>query len=156
MLQLAVLRNYQGRYQEAEQLFTEVLERDKRQPVALNNLACMLARRDGKAKGEYALGLVNQSIEILGPLPSVLDTRGMIYLALGRGGEAVKDLEEAVADAPNPEIYFHLAQAYVLVNDKTRALSALNSGRGLGLKPERLNTLERPAYQELLAQLGEK
>ena len=88
LVSLADLRDAQGRDAEAENLYREVLTGNPRNPLALNNLAWLLAFQAGKAA--EALELVNRRVEITGPSASVLDTRGVVLLKLGRDEEAVQ------------------------------------------------------------------
>src|SRR5262249_35039050 len=47
---LAALRNFQGRFDDAEALYRTILKKDVRQPTALNNLAWLLALKGKHAK----------------------------------------------------------------------------------------------------------
>jgi tetratricopeptide (TPR) repeat protein len=149
---LAALRNLQGRFDAAEKLFAQVLRLDKRDALAMNNLAFLLAFRDGKA--EEALLLIAQAVEIKGPLPVLLDTRGVVYLAMGRADLAVKDLKEAATERDDAATLFHLALAYDRDKKRVEAVAALKRAESLGLTEQRLHPLERPSYKSLKAALG--
>src|SRR5262249_2777389 len=45
---LADLRDFQGRYDEAKALYLQVLQKRKTNVLAMNNLACLLALKEGK------------------------------------------------------------------------------------------------------------
>src|SRR5205823_4583965 len=64
---LATFRSLQGHNREAEAIYRKILARDRRNVVALNNLAWRPAVE--QRKGTEALHLVQQAIEIVGPLP---------------------------------------------------------------------------------------
>lgn len=152
VVSLAILRNIQERYREAETLYRQVLARDRRDFVALNNLAWLLALK--QAKGTEALDLIREAIELVGPLPDLRDTRALAYLTLGQGDRAVEDLEEAVAASPAPRTYFHLARAHQLVGNRVAAAAALQQAQAGGLAADNLHPLERPAYQQLRTELA--
>jgi tetratricopeptide (TPR) repeat protein len=146
---LAVLRNLQGRYPEAEALYRKVAAGadPKAAAMALNNLAWLLALKDGKTA--EALELVKRAMEQVGPEPGLLDTRAVVYLKMGQGDQAVKDLEAALADREMPSAYFHLAQAHQLAGNRFAAAVAWRKAAALGLTADGLDPLERAAYDQL-------
>jgi tetratricopeptide (TPR) repeat protein len=148
---LATLRSLEGRYDEAEKLYHRAMEKDKKDPTVLNNLAWLLGFQQGK-QGE-ALELIQAARDLIGPVPDVLDTRAVIYLQMGRGADAIKDLEEVVTEAPSPMAYFHLAQAHLAVGNRAPANAAWEKAKGLGFRPEDLHPLEKRAYQQVIGQL---
>jgi tetratricopeptide (TPR) repeat protein len=151
---LAILRNLQERYQEAEDLYRQALAGKGQDIVALNNLAWLLALKQGK--GTEALGLLGRAVEVAGPIPDLRDTRAIANMVLGRGDLAVEDLEEAVAESPAPRTYFHLARAYQLTGNRVAAAAALRQAEAAGLNAAALHPLERPAYQRLRDELARK
>jgi tetratricopeptide (TPR) repeat protein len=148
---LANLHDFQGRYAEAIDLYRKVLTQDPYNPMALNNLAWLLALKEGKTAD--ALGLINQAIEKMGPGPSLLDTRGVIYLTMGKPDRALEDLIQANGDLPSPANCFHLAEAYQVSKDSAAAKNAFVHGRQLGMKSDRLHPLERTEYARLAKEL---
>jgi predicted Zn-dependent protease len=129
-----------------------VLAADPQNVVALNNLGYLLALH-GKGAAE-AMELLNRAIALAGPTPELVDTRAVIHLKLGQPDRAIKDLETAMAEAPLPAVSYHLAQAHQLARNATAARDALQKAKSLGLQPDTLHALERPAYQQLHAELG--
>src|SRR5262249_51791481 len=115
--------------------------------VALNNLGWLLALREGK--GTEAQALLQAALDSFGPLPSLLDTRAVIYLTLGRSTAAIADLEEAIAETPKATFYFHLAQAHLAGKDRDAALEAFKKAKAQGLRPGQLHALERAAFDRL-------
>jgi tetratricopeptide (TPR) repeat protein len=148
---LANLRNLQGRFQEAETLYRKVVDQPKPEPTALNNLAWLLAFR-GKKIGE-ALELVNRAMAAVGPNPSVLDTRAVVELRAGQLDKALQDLQTAVTQAPSPARYFHLAQVYLALKKRDEAGQALHKAESLGLNKEGLHPLERDSYEQVRSEL---
>jgi tetratricopeptide (TPR) repeat protein len=149
---LALLRNLEGRYDEAVELYRQVLAEDNQHVVALNNLAWLLAVRQHKP--DEALVLLARAEEIKGAAPDLLDTRAVVYLSQGEGGRAIKLLEQAAADRPSAATLFHLARAHQLAHDPAAARMALDRAREMGLSPAKVHPLERPALEQMLAELG--
>jgi tetratricopeptide (TPR) repeat protein len=144
---LADLRDLQGRYAESVALYREALRQDGRNVEALNNLAWLLALQEGK--GAEALALIERAITVAGPAPELLDTRAVIFLAMGRGARAMQDLQEAIAEKPLAASWFHLALVHSSAKDRRASQEALQKAIGLGLKVNSLHALERDAYQRL-------
>jgi tetratricopeptide (TPR) repeat protein len=153
-MHLADLQDLRGEFDEAELLYHEVLDREPRNIVALNNRAWLLALRPGKAA--EALPLVAQAVALLGPRPELLDTRATAYLTQGMNDKAITDLEQAIADGPSATRYFHLARAYRAANKVDAAAAALRKAHELGLQPSRLHPLERPACERLIAEISHR
>jgi tetratricopeptide (TPR) repeat protein len=153
VLTLASVRTLQGRYTEAESLYRQVLQLDRRNMIALNNLAWLLVLQSEKSAAE-ALDLINLAVENAGPVPGLLDTRGVIHLKLGQASLAIPDLEESIYAAPSASKYFHLAQACLTdVNRKRDAVAALEKAQALVRKGETLDPLEQKAYDQLTGEL---
>ena len=72
-----------------------------------------------------------------------------------KGEQAVKDLEQALEDGPTPALYFHLARAQALGQDRAAAAATLRKATKAGFKAEALSPLERDSYQALLKDLEE-
>ncbi|MFM9963082.1 MAG: VanZ family protein [Planctomycetaceae bacterium] len=144
---LADLRCWQERYDEAEELYRRVLSREPNHSAAANNLAWLLALRGRDL--DDAAQLIGKLIEQHGPNPQLLDTRGCVYLALRRMKPAVADFITANDEAPSPLTLLHLAIAQAESNDLTAAQATLAQARKLGLKSESLPPLERPWLSKL-------
>jgi hypothetical protein len=119
--------------------------------MALNNLAWFLTLRE--RGGAEALRLVNEAIGRAGPEAALLDTRAVVCLALRQSRQALRDLQDAIAQAPTGPRYFHLAQAHRLARDHRAARETFRKARAEGLRSQDLDPLERPAYEELRAEL---
>jgi tetratricopeptide (TPR) repeat protein len=137
-----------GDYSKAEALYRRIIDQNDRDGIAANNLAWLIALKDGKSRD--ALSLIDKAIELKGPLPDFLDTRGVVYLIGGEGQKAIADLETAVKAAPSSSKWFHLAQAYLHQHDKQKAKKCLEAAKSLGL-PSGLHQLEQVAYQKVLS-----
>jgi tetratricopeptide (TPR) repeat protein len=146
-LQLADLLQIAARFEEAEALYRQVLAEHGRNLMVLNNLSWLLALKPGKA--EEALGFIDRAIQVAGPLSQLLDTRAMVYLALGRSEPAIADLEQALADSPSAFRYFHLARAHRLAQHPEAAAQAFRKAEESGLELEQLHPTERLAFREM-------
>jgi tetratricopeptide (TPR) repeat protein len=150
-MHLADLYDQRGRYAEAEQAYREVLKKEPGNFVALNNLAWLLALRKGDAA--EAERCINEAISNLGRRGDLLDTRGMVKIALGRPDAAILDLQDAAADSESPTRLFHLARAHHLARDRANAARVLAQARQRGLDPGLLHPVEQEACRKLLAEL---
>ena len=150
---LAILRTLQGNYTEAEAIYRRLLEANRDNVEALNNLAWQLALRDKNC--EEALKLVDRAIDIAGPNSTLLDTRAVVLMQLGQGDKAREVLEEAVSSDPDrPIYYFHLARALKMTNSPSEALEALERSKVLGQTEESVDPLERGAYRKLCQEIA--
>lgn len=149
---LAGLRERQGRFQEAEALYAQCVQQGPDNATVLNNLAWLMALRNDDET--VALGHIKRAINLGGPIPELLDTRGVIYTKLGKSQDAITDLIEATKLDPSGPKYFHLAQAYLQAGDKQAAAESFAKARSKGLTPDRLHVLEVSAYQQFLKALG--
>jgi tetratricopeptide (TPR) repeat protein len=151
---LAAVRRLQGRHQDAVELLRKISARDKSDPLALNNLAWLLALT---GKGDEAIEKINTAIKLRGELAELLDTRAVAYLNVkGKHKDAVKDLEDAIAEMPTAHRYFHLAQAYAASGNERDANDALRRARALGLNESSVDPLELSPYRQLMTQLDRR
>jgi tetratricopeptide (TPR) repeat protein len=151
LLSLADLRDAEGQHDRAIELYRQALEKEPDNALALNNLAWLLALHKGR--GDEALGLVDRALAVAGRAGGLLDTRGVVLARLGRLPEAIRDLEEAVAETPSGARYFHLAQAYMAAKEPDEARKAWRRAQELGVKPDQVHALERADYRKLQDQL---
>jgi tetratricopeptide (TPR) repeat protein len=153
LITLGDVRAIQNRYTESENLYREILDKNPGHSVAMNNLAVLLTLQNKKL--DEALTLINNAIEIAGPLASMLDTRACVYIAQGNAEKAIKDMEVAIADAATPVRLFHQAQALNLGNQPYAASSTMQQALKAGLTTDMLETPEIPAYEKLKKLAGE-
>jgi tetratricopeptide (TPR) repeat protein len=153
LLALAEVRNAQGRYQDAEFFYRQVVDGNPGSVLALNNLSWLLAKQ---GRGEEALALINRALELAGPQAQLLDTRAIVHLALGQSGQALKDCLEAVDQDSGAVQHFHLAQAHWLAGNRSAAGEALRDALAQGLKAADLHPLERQEYERLVSELDQQ
>ena len=110
---LAHFRDLEGRYGERCEIFRRLIEQPDlpagQRALACNNLAYFLAVREDDVG--RALELADRAIELSGPYPEYLDTRGVALLAAGRCDEAVAELHREVGNKPTGLRLYHLARA---------------------------------------------
>ena len=152
LLGLGNLHERLGDYPGAMQFYRTAIKLNDRDGFACNNLAWLIVLLKA-GKGTEALDLINNAIRLKGPMPEYLDTRGMVYLTAGNGPRAIADLEQALKYAPNGPKYFHLAQAYLQVNEMDKARKSLEAGKTRGL-PRGLHPLEVAVYNQVANKLG--
>jgi tetratricopeptide (TPR) repeat protein len=145
------LYDIQGRYAEAIAIYRQLLEKNQRNLIALNNLAWFVALTEGK--GAEALQLMEKAFDLVGPTPELLDTRGVINLKIGQKKKAIQDLEQAVSISESPSRYFHLAQAHLLAGNRNAAIVAFQKATKGGLTEDSLHPLERGEFQRVHAKL---
>jgi cellulose synthase operon protein C len=148
LLVMALVREAQQNYAEAETLYRELLKKDGNFAAAMNNLAGLLAFSGRQL--EEARELIERAIAIAGPEPALLDTCASVYLALGQPVKALADMQEVIEQQPAANRYFHLARAQWKLGHRAEAAEAMEKARAMGLRPESLPGLEGPAYEELV------
>jgi tetratricopeptide (TPR) repeat protein len=157
LLQLARFREISGQLDESEHLYRDLLRRtdldSTQRATALNNLAFSLAGR--KKDLADALAFINEAARLYGDNSDVLDTRGMVYLAMANYPAALTDLMEAVrVPEPSPVKLLHLALAQDLSGDRPAALISLERAKEQRLDPTSLRKVERDSYDRLSKDLN--
>jgi tetratricopeptide (TPR) repeat protein len=145
--QLASVRNLQGNYAAAVELYRRALAENGKDALAMNNLAYLLSAREGKH--DDALRLLDQAKKAIGPHLDLLDTEAIVRLNKGEVDTARKLLEEVVVAAPNASGYFHLAQVELAAKRNLEARLAWQRSRELELHRADLHPLEREAYDRV-------
>src|SRR5262249_20742098 len=107
---LADLHDFNGHYDKVIAVYRQILDREPENRIALNNLAWLLAMLE---RGDEAPTMMNKVLEVAGPVPEFLDTRGVVWLQLNKTREALSDLEQAAQSRHWPKLLFHLAQAHL-------------------------------------------
>ncbi len=141
----------------AEQVFRDLINHSDlnatERAIAQNDLAFVLATQ--RKNLDEALRLVNEAGDLMGFRSDLLDTRGMVYLAMGRYADAANDFHEAVTVAqPSPIKFLHLAYARNLAKDREAARSAFHSAKDAGLNSSALNRSEQSMYEQLNKDIG--
>jgi len=135
----------QGDLAQAEELFRQGILR-RRNATLLNNLAHVMLERGENL--EEALAFVNEALLRKPGFPGFLNTRGAIYIALGRFGEAQTDLQNSLKkQGPKKHILLMLAESYEQTGDRIRALKV---AKALARDPDELTSDEKQQVRELI------
>lgn len=145
--QLASIRNLQGDYAAAADLYRRALREDPRDVLAMNNLAFLLSARDGKH--DEALQMLEGAKKLIGPNPDLLDTEAIVRLKRGEVAAARALLEEVIKTSPSASAYFHLAQVESKAGQKLEARLAWRQAEELKLQRPTLHPLERGEYDQI-------
>jgi len=115
---------------EAEAKYRQALRVAPNDPLAMNNLAYLLASQ----KKPGALVLAQKAAELL-PNAAVLDTLALAQSEEGQMPAAVETMKKALALAPNePALQLNLARLYIKAGDKAAAKKELEAIAKLGDK----------------------
>lgn len=150
-LALANILDLRGQPSEAIQAYRDLLQRDPGNVLAYNNMAVLLALAERKY--DEALQAVNKAIDLAGPLPNLLDSRGIVHISQQQAKAAIADLEEATQMTSDPASLFRLATAYLLGRDRRAAQSAWQKAQAAGFQIHQLHPLERANAQKVIAEL---
>ena len=145
-LHMADLAELRHDFKTAESLYRKVLRQDENQPVVMNNLAWVLSNQ---GPSDEALALVQKAIAMVGPVPDLLDTRAKTFLALGRSGEAIQDMDDAISESPTAMRYFQLAEAEQMSGNPVGAQEAFQHSIQLGIDSRDLHPIDLPAFERL-------
>lgn len=154
---LAYFRELEGRDAELCEIFRRLIERPDLAPgqraLACNNMAYYLAVHEDDIP--HALELADRAIELSGPYPEYLDTRGVALLAAGRFDEAVAELRRAVGNKPTGLRLYHLARACHFAGDDESAEEAWNEAhREHELTLQQIPPYEQDQYRAFAETLG--
>jgi cellulose synthase operon protein C len=145
IFQLANVAGIERDYPAAERYYRQALKAQPNSIWSRNELALLLALREGN--GKEALAMINQAIDIAGPIPHLLDTRATILLSMDQPQQAVNDSLIAVESLSDmPVVFFHLSQGHLAANDRSSAQVAFHQAVAAGLHVKSLHPLERDNY----------
>jgi tetratricopeptide (TPR) repeat protein len=155
---MAYFRDLQGRYDERCEIYRRLSERPEvpaaQRALACNNLAYFLAIRDEDVPA--ALEFADRALELAGPCPEYLDTRGVALLAAGRADEAADELRRVVGNDPTGLRLFHLARACHAAGDAESAQEAWHEAHHKHeLTLQQIPRYEQDQYHVLAEVLGE-
>jgi tetratricopeptide (TPR) repeat protein len=147
-LQLALLYDTTGQKQQAKPLYEQVLRTQPDNPIALNNLAFMLAESGNDL--DQALTMAQRARQRVPNDLNVADTLGYIYIKKNLPDSAIPIYRELIQKQPSrPTFRYHLAMALMQKGDKASAKRECQAA--LQQKPDRG---EETQIRELMAKLG--
>jgi tetratricopeptide (TPR) repeat protein len=156
-LALATACQARGQADKAEELYRLVLTKAPDSPVAINNLAWLLAEAGG-SKLKEAAALADRGRAKFPEFAELIDTRGVIYQRMNELGDAERELREAVRlSSVNSRglatAKFHLAEVLAARDKKDEAVGLLNDVLGPSRQPAGLAEEDMIRAEELLGQL---
>jgi len=124
---LAALLSNAGQRNEAKAAYENALRIDSDNPVALNNLAYIIAESPGGDLNQ-ALTFAQRANQKLPQAYEIADTLGWIYLKKNLPDNALELFKNNVSKVPNNPTYrYHLAMALYQKGDKVRAKQELQT-----------------------------
>jgi tetratricopeptide (TPR) repeat protein len=144
---IAELHEQQRQYDKSMADYREILAKDPRNYQAMNNLGLSLTRAGQNL--DESLKLVNEALEIKGPMAELLDSRAIVHIARQEPEKALEDLAAAIKSDGGAKQYFHQAWAYWLAGKKAEASVAFGAAIKKGLDPLDLDPREISVYDRL-------
>lgn len=142
---LATIYQQQNNVGKAQIHYEAILSQQADNPLALNNLAWLYSEQNNPK----SLELAKKAHALAPDAAAITDTYGYILLKQGQPKEALAVLEQASTAAPKDnDVQYHLAEALVANDDKSKALGILESI----VKSEQAFS-EKAAAEKLLNQL---
>jgi tetratricopeptide (TPR) repeat protein len=145
---LALVLDNSGQKKAAELVYRAVIEADRNNGVALNNLSFLLGETGGDL--DAALEYAQRARRLLPNLAEVADTVGWIYLKKNMTGDAIAIFRDLVQKQPsNSSYHYHLAVALEQDGDHSAAREELNAA--LKSNPSQA---DEQKIKELLQKIG--
>ena len=145
----AALLAIAGNLASARELYGQVIAARPKDFTALNNLAWILALTGKTDERSEALAYIDRAIQVIGPIPTLLDTRAIAYLAIKELDKAENDLKLAIGSQQNPVYVYHLACVQLAKNQGAVAKETFLRAKSLGFVPQLLDPLERTMYAQV-------
>lgn len=149
---LADMALMEGDYAAAYSSYNAILSAKPNDLHALNNCALTLCFSGDKS--DKGLKLINNAIDLAGPQPALLDTRGLVHLAAGRISEAIRDFSQSLNESPSPETRFHLALAYQQADDLKACQETFSEIDAISFSELDLHPSEKDRFNGLRHMLG--
>jgi Flp pilus assembly protein TadD len=137
-----------GRKDEAKQFYEHSLKIDPNDPLALNNLAYLLAENNGDLN--LALSYAQKAKQRMPNFPEITDTLGSIYLKKNLTDNAIDSFKSITIQVPTSATYhYHYAMALKQKGDLPNARKECQAA--LADKP---NKAEEDQIRKFLSSLG--
>lgn len=118
-----------GNVEESRAVYTRIVDRSPKDPIALNNLAFLLAVDLNNPK--EALPYAQRAFTLMPEDAGVLDTMGWVQFLLGQRDEAYDLLRKSVDLKPFSGNTYHLALVYIARGDTITGRKMLDSAKRL-------------------------
>ena len=129
---LEIQRSDKGDKKAALEHLRSVVAANPDNPLALNNLAYLLAEEGGQMM--EALKYAQRAKELAPETPDFSDTLGWIFYRQGLYPSAIREFESATAKRADPIWKYHLAMAYAKAGDGNRARAVFETAFKLNPK----------------------
>jgi Flp pilus assembly protein TadD len=147
-MQLALVYDTNGRTPEARPVYEQILKLQPDNPVALNNLAFMLA--DSNTDLDQALTMAQKAKQQRPNDANISDTLGLIYTRKNLSDSAILIFRDLVKADPDRATYrYHYAMALLQKGDKASAKKELEAA--LRSKPAKE---EEGKIRDLMSKIG--
>jgi len=121
---VGMARAEMGDYTAAREMYEKVLAVQPNHPLAMNNLAELLAERLNRL--EEAIPIAQKARQLQPDNPAIADTLGWIEFRRGRYAEALALITEAAAKIGEiPEVQYHLGMTHYMMGQEAPARAAL-------------------------------
>ena len=151
LLVQAEILEMQAKYEESVAKYDGVLKRDDvprvMRAAAKNNLGFLLTLLNERT--DEAEQLINEAIEVYGPVSDILDTRAIVRMTRKEYDQAVEDMSLATSLSNDPVKFYHYAQANLLAGNDQAALKAWEKAQELGFAKEKLPVLEQKNFDQV-------
>ena len=129
-MMLGIIYERRKKFDISEKHYRNALDINPEFVPAANNLAYILAVRDGNLN--EALGLAQKAKEKVPNDPSIMDTLGLVYYKKGLYDNAIGEFNDSIAKLPdNATIRYHLGLAYYKKGENEKARAALEKALSL-------------------------
>ncbi|MFN7731270.1 MAG: tetratricopeptide repeat protein [Pirellula sp.] len=128
-------------------LLQQALERAPKNVTALNNLANLLA--ETPERSNEALEVIDRAIEVAGPHPNLLDSKGCILVQAKRFDEAVPILQQAANNGFDPRFKLHWFMALQGAGKKQEANQVRREIDTQALSATFLSPMDQAALEQL-------
>jgi tetratricopeptide (TPR) repeat protein len=153
---LAVLKERQGKFKEAEDLYRKMIDQNPKNIMAVNNLAFLLGlqAKSNKARRDEANDLIKKAIGMAGPAGELLDSRAVIYRVQGKLPEAEKDLKDSLNQQKTAYRLFHLYEVQQSAGKTKESIQVFREAVHRGLHVGMIHPLERESYEKALQKIN--
>jgi tetratricopeptide (TPR) repeat protein len=136
LLQSAAKHHQAAKFEQAEQIYNQILASDPRQPDALHRLGYL---RYQQGKQAVALELIEQAIQLRPQSAEFACNHGVVLGALGRSAEAIAEYERAAAIKPDFAMaYFNIGCAWQAQGEWAKCEEAYQ--KALAIRPDYCET----------------
>ena len=147
----AELLSWRGEYQAAIKMYRGLLERMDQSMAIRNNLALLLSMTSNEHK--EALNILDKAIMFHGPVPDLLDSRGIVFLGAGDAKKALAEFFEVIKLNDSAEAHFHLALAFAAMKQYDQAQESLDRADSRSISARMIHPLDRAMLKNLRNQL---